>query len=145
MKKAILIGAILCAFGLNATCNNLPTCCGLPLCETNDSWDIAHIYYAEEVPYNTKALDIYNDISDIQYILRPYKMKDGEYKVTISKVSPTLIKVEEKIDGKTIYLEMKGRNVFDPFTVTNPKPEVTLKVSFDGMICSIEYKSIFDN
>lgn len=149
MKKVFLIGTIMCALGVNTVGKDVVTYRNPSYVNINsttkESWDIAHMYYVEEVPYTTKAVDIYNSVVEIQYILKPYKMKDGEYKITISKVNSTLIKVEEKIDGKTIYLEMKGQNYFDPFTITNPKPEVVLKISFEGYICSIEYKGNFEN
>ena len=153
MKKLILLGAMVCVLGyasasstrdMGEIVDNNPFLYSTSMI-SGESWSIANIYYAEEVPYDTKAIDSYNTLTSIQYILKPCKLQDGEYKVTISKVSSTLVKVEEKIDGKVIYLEMKGDKLFGPFSLTNPKPEVKLVVSYNGLICSIEYKGIMDN
>ena len=85
MKKVFLIGTIMCALGVNTVGKDVVTYRNPSYVNINsttkESWDIAHMYYVEEVPYTTKAVDIYNSVVEIQYILKPYKMKDGEYKI----------------------------------------------------------------
>ena len=102
-----------------------------------DNWEVSSVYEKKDVPINTQAVDQYNNIHDVQYILVPHKLEKGEYKVTVSEVSSTLLKIE----GTNLYLKMKGDKMFKPCSMINPKAEV--KLIIDWSTSKIVYKGMF--
>lgn len=90
MKKHLLIFVVI-VFGI--------------LCPENihaEQCEVVAFYRAKNVPYGTKALNEYDDLIEIQTLLiLDEKIKVGSYRVSISRTSNDLYKV----DGTDLYLE----------------------------------------
>ena len=59
-----------------------------------DSYDLAKIYYKEEMEYGAKAIDAYGKVlTDIEYILTPVKLDVGRYEVELSRLDYNYYKI----------------------------------------------------
>lgn len=68
-----------------------------------DEYTVEVILEKEEVPSNTYALDAYDDLSKVEYILRPAKLDEGKSIVNITRKDADLY----KIDGTDLYIKTK--------------------------------------
>lgn len=68
-----------------------------------DEYVVEVILEKEEVPSYTYALDAYDDLSKVEYILWPAKLDEGKYSVNITRKDADLY----KIDGTDLYIKTK--------------------------------------
>ncbi len=73
------------------------------VCTYADEYTVEVILEKEEVPSNTYALDAYDDLSKVEYILWPAKLDEGKYSVNITRKDADLY----KIDGTDLYIKTK--------------------------------------
>lgn len=66
-----------------------------------DKYTVEVILEKESVPSHTYALDNYDDISEVEYILWPTKLDEGTYKVDITRKDANLYKIE----GTNLYIK----------------------------------------
>ena len=66
-----------------------------------DKYDVKNIFYKERVEYDTRAIDNYGNIKEIDYILRPTQIDEGKYTVKLTRVDTNIY----KIDGTDFYIE----------------------------------------
>ena len=105
-----------------------------------DSWNVSNVFEKKDIESGAKAIDKYNNVIEIQSILVPHKLMSGDYKIIVSEVSPTLLKVE----GTNLFLEMEGTKLlFGPCSLLKPKAEVILQISWPTN--KIVYKNAFES
>lgn len=68
-----------------------------------DEYTVEVILEKEEAPSYTYALDSYDDLSKVEYILWPAKLDEGKYSVNITRKDADLY----KIDGTDLYIKTK--------------------------------------
>ena len=92
-----------------------------------DSWNVSNVFEKKDIERGAKAIDKNNNVIEIQSILVPHKLISGEYKIIVSEVSPTLLKVE----GTNLFLEMEGTKLlYGPCSLLKPKAEVILQIGW---------------
>lgn len=70
----------------------------------SEECDVSGFYRSTDVPYGVKALNDYDELIDIKYLLVPdNEIKAGRYNITINKVDDNLYQVV----GTDLYLETK--------------------------------------
>lgn len=72
-------------------------------CAYADEYTVEVILEKEEAPSNTYALDTYDDLSKVEYILWPTKLDEGKYSVNITRKDNDLYKIE----GTDLYIKTK--------------------------------------
>lgn len=73
------------------------------VCTYADEYTVEVILEKEEAPSNTYALDTYDDLSKVEYILWPTKLDEGKYSVNITRKDNDLYKIE----GTDLYIKTK--------------------------------------
>ena len=68
-----------------------------------NKYDVAHILYKEQLERGTKALNTYNSVVEINYILLPTKIDEGRYTINVTRVDSNLY----RIDDTDLYIETK--------------------------------------
>ena len=73
------------------------------ICTYADEYAVEVILEKDEVPSYTYALDDFDHVSEVEYILWPAKLDEGTYKVNITRKDANLYKV----DGTNFYIRTK--------------------------------------
>jgi hypothetical protein len=73
------------------------------ICSYADEYTVEVILEKEEAPSYTYALDDFDKVSEVEYILWPTKLDEGKYKVNITRKDADLY----RIDGTDFYIRTK--------------------------------------
>jgi hypothetical protein len=73
------------------------------ICTYADEYTVEVILEKEEAPSYTYALDGFDQLSEVEYILWPTKLDEGTYRVNITRKDANLYKV----DGTDFYIRTK--------------------------------------
>lgn len=68
-----------------------------------DEYTVEVILEKDEAPYHTYALDSYDDLTEVEYILWPTKLDEGNYEISITRKDADLYKIE----GTDFYIKTK--------------------------------------
>ena len=66
-----------------------------------DEYNVICIYEKQQVKYGVKAIDNFDNIQEVSYLLVPTKVDEGTYSVLLTRKDTNLYKIE----GTDLYIE----------------------------------------